>query len=64
MALMAKRVTDMKAVDRALARLSRAVYDRFKPVLDLIGAYGQNVLATARDPDLDLEGRGYEVVDL
>jgi beta-lactamase class A len=29
-ALMAKRVTDMKAVDRALARLSRAVYDRFE----------------------------------
>lgn len=29
-ALMAKRVTDMKAVDRALARVSRAVYDRFE----------------------------------
>ena len=37
---------------------------RANAVLDLIGAYGQNVLATARDPDLDLEGRGYEVVDL
>jgi DNA replication and repair protein RecF len=37
---------------------------RANAVLDLIGEYGQNVLATARDPDLDLVGRGYESIEL
>ena len=37
---------------------------RANAVLDLIGAYGQSILATARDPDLDLKGRGYETIEL
>lgn len=37
---------------------------RANAVLHLIGEFGQNILATARDPDLNLEGRGYECLDL
>ncbi len=37
---------------------------RANAVLDLIGSYGQSILATARDPDLDLKGRGYAAIDL
>lgn len=37
---------------------------RANAVLDLIGEFGQCVLATARDPDLDLAGRGYATIDL
>ena len=37
---------------------------RANSVLDMIGEFGQCVLATARDPDLELGGRGYESIDL
>ena len=37
---------------------------RANAVLDQIKSYGQSVLATARDPDLDLKGRGYAAIDL
>ena len=38
---------------------------RANAVLDLIDQdFGQCILATARDPDLDLKGRGYATIDL
>jgi DNA replication and repair protein RecF len=37
---------------------------RANAVLNMIGEYGQNILATARDTDLDLTERGYEIIDL
>tara|TARA_A100001037_G_scaffold274709_1_gene272684 strand:- start:5372 stop:6460 length:1089 start_codon:yes stop_codon:yes gene_type:complete len=37
---------------------------RANSVLDTIGPFGQVILATARDPDLDLAGRGYATISL
>lgn len=37
---------------------------RANAVLDTVGGFGQSILATARDPDLDLKSRDYETIDL
>ena len=37
---------------------------RANAVLDMIGEFGQSILATARDTDLNLMDRGYAIIDL
>lgn len=37
---------------------------RANAVLNMIGEYGQSILATARDTDLNLAGCGYEIIDI